>query len=83
MTSLSTSQINVRKFKYQKLSSKDDVKKLKEKLISNVSDYLDDLLQDFVLKEKEMKKMKKKLKEVEFFSRVTKSYNGSKKYIKN
>ena len=56
MTSLSTSQINVRKFKYQKLSSKDDVKKLKEKLISNVSDYLDDLLQDFVLKEKEMKK---------------------------
>ena len=43
MTSLSTSQINVRKFKYQKLSSKDDVKKLKEKLINNVSDYLSQL----------------------------------------
>ena len=83
MTSLSTEQINVRKFKYQKLKTQKDVKKLKEQLIDMVSDYIDNLLQDFVLKEKEMNKMKKKLKEVEFFSRVTKSYNGSKKYIKN
>ena len=83
MTSLSTQQINVEKFKYQPLKTQKDIKKLKKQIITIMSDYLDDLLQDFVLKEKEMNKMKKKLKEVEFFSRVTKSYNGSKKYIKN
>ena len=56
MTSLSTEQINVRKFKYQKLKTQKDVKKLKEQLIDMVSDYIDNLLQDFVLKEKEMNK---------------------------
>ena len=62
MTSLSTEQVNARKFKYQKLSSKDDVKKLKTKLIDMVSDYLDGLLEDFSIKEKEITKLQKKLK---------------------
>ena len=57
MTSLSTEQINVRKFKYQKLKTKKDVKKLKEQLIDMVSDYLDGLLQDFVVKEKKLEKL--------------------------
>ena len=79
MTSLSTSQINVRKFKYQKLSSKDDVKKLKTKLIDMVSDYIDNLLQDFVVKEKELEKLQKKLENMVFLNKVAKSYNTSKK----
>ena len=79
MTSLSTEQINVRKFKYQKLSSKDDVKKLKTKLIDMVSDYIDNLLQDFVVKEKELEKLHKKLENMIFLNKVAKSYNTSKK----
>ena len=79
MTSLSTSQINVRKFKYQKLSSKNDVKKLKEQLIDMVSDYIDNLLQDFVVKEKELEKLQKKLENMVFLNKVAKSYNTSKK----
>ena len=51
MTSLSTQQINVKKFKYQKLKTQKDVKKLKEQLIDMVSDYIDNLLQDFAVKE--------------------------------
>ena len=79
MTSLSTEQINVRKFKYQKLSSKNDVKKLKEQLIDMVSDYLEGLLQDFVVKEKELEKLQKKLENMVFLNKVAKSYNTSKK----
>ena len=79
MTSLSTEQINVRKFKYQKLSSKNDVKKLKEQLIDMVSDYIDNLLQDFVVKEKELEKLQKKLENMVFLNKVAKSYNTSKK----
>ena len=79
MTSLSTSQINVRKFKYQKLSSKDDVKKLKEQLITMVSYYLDGLLEDFAIKEKEIEKLTKKLKSDEFLKKVCRSYNSAKK----
>ena len=79
MTSLSTEQINVRKFKYQKLSSKNDVKKLKEQLIDMVSDYLDGLLQDFVVKEKKLEKLQKKLENMVFLNKVAKSYNTSKK----
>jgi hypothetical protein len=83
MTSLSTSQINVRKFKYQKLSSKDDVKKLKTKLIDMVSDYLDGLLEDFAIKEKEITKLQKKLKSTEFLDKVCHSYNSAKKKKKS
>jgi hypothetical protein len=79
MTSLSTEQINVRKFKYQKLSSKNDVKKLKEQLIDMVSDYLDGLLQDFVVKEKKLEKLQKKLENMGFLNKVAKSYNATKK----
>ena len=79
MTSLSTQQINVRKFKYQPLKTQKDVMKLKEQLITSVSDYLDNLLQDFVVKEKEMKKMKKKLNDIQFLNKVCHSYNGAKK----
>ena len=79
MTSLSTSQINVRKFKYQKLSSKNDVKKLKEQLIDMVSDYIDNLLQDFAVKEKKLEKLQKKLEKIDFLNKVSKSYNTSKK----
>ena len=79
MTSLSTEQINVKKFKYQKLSSKNDVKKLKEQLIDMVSDYIDILLQDFVVKEKELEKLQKKLENMVFLNKVAKSYNTSKK----
>ena len=67
MTSLSTEQINVRKFKYQKLKTQKDVKKLKEQLIDMVSDYIDNLLQDFVVKEKELEKLHKKLENIDFF----------------
>ena len=83
MTSLSTSQINVRKFKYQKLSSKDDEKKLKTKLIDMVSDYLDGLLEDFAIKEKEITKLQKKLKSTEFLDKVCHSYNSAKKKKKS
>ena len=79
MTSLSTEQINVRKFKYQKLKTKKDVKKLKEQLIDMVSDYIDNLLQDFVVKEKELEKLQKKLENMIFLNKVAKSYNTSKK----
>ena len=79
MTSLSTEQINVRKFKYQKLKTKKDVKKLKEQLIDMVSDYIDILLQDFVVKEKELEKLQKKLENMIFLNKVAKSYNTSKK----
>ena len=79
MTSLSTEQINVRKFKYQKLSSKNDVKKLKEQLIDMVSDYLEGLLQDFVVKEKKLEKLQKKLENMGFLNKVAKSYNATKK----
>jgi hypothetical protein len=79
MTSLSTEQINVRKFKYQKLSSKNDVKKLKEQLIDMVSDYIDNLLQDFAVKEKKLEKLQKKLEKIDFLNKVSKSYNTSKK----
>jgi hypothetical protein len=79
MTSLSTEQINVRKFKYQKLSSKNDVKKLKEQLIDMVSDYIDNLLQDFAVKEKKLEKLQKKLEKIDFLNKISKSYNTSKK----
>jgi hypothetical protein len=79
MTSLSTEQINVRKFKYQKLKTQKDVKKLKEQLIDMVSDYIDNLLQDFVVKEKELEKLQKKLENMVFLNKVAKSYNTSKK----
>ena len=79
MTSLSTEQINVRKFKYQKLSSKNDVKKLKEQLIDMVSDYIDNLLQDFAVKEKKLEKLQKKLENMGFLNKVAKSYNATKK----
>ena len=79
MTSLSTEQINVRKFKYQKLKTQKDIKKLKEQLIDMVSDYLDGLLQDFVVKEKKLEKLQKKLENMVFLNKVAKSYNTSKK----
>ena len=79
MTSLSTEQINVRKFKYQKLKTQKDIKKLKEQLIDMVSDYIDNLLQDFVVKEKELEKLQKKLENMVFLNKVAKSYNTSKK----
>ena len=79
MTSLSTQQINVKKFKYQKLKTQKDVKKLKEQLIDMVSDYIDNLLQDFVVKEKELEKLQKKLENMIFLNKVAKSYNTSKK----
>ena len=79
MTSLSTEQINVRKFKYQKLKTKKDVKKLKEQLIDMVSDYIDNLLQDFAVKEKKLEKLQKKLEKIDFLNKVSKSYNTSKK----
>ena len=60
MTSLSTQQINTEKFKYQPLKTNKDIKKLKKQLITLVSDYLDDLLQDFRLKDKELNKKLKK-----------------------
>jgi len=79
MTSLSTQQINVKKFKYQKLKTQKDVKKLKEQLIDMVSDYLDGLLQDFVVKEKKLEKLQKKLENMGFLNKVAKSYNATKK----
>jgi len=79
MTSLSTEQINVRKFKYQKLKTKKDVKKLKEQLIDMVSDYIDNLLQDFAVKEKKLEKLQKKLEKIDFLNKISKSYNTSKK----
>ena len=79
MTSLSTEQINVKKFKYQKLKTQKDVKKLKDQLIDMVSDYIDNLLQDFVVKEKELEKLQKKLENMVFLNKVAKSYNTSKK----
>ena len=79
MTSLSTEQINVRKFKYQKLKTQKDIKKLKEQLIDMVSDYLDGLLQDFVVKEKKLEKLQKKLENMGFLNKVAKSYNATKK----
>ena len=60
MTSLSTQQINTEKFKYQPLKTNKDIKKLKKQIITLVSDYLDDLLQDFRLKDKELNKKLKK-----------------------
>ena len=60
MTSLSTQQINVEKFKYQPLKTQKDVKKLKKQIIVVISDYLDFLLQDFKIKEKELNKKLKK-----------------------
>ena len=60
MTSLSTQQINVEKFKYQPLKTQKDVKKLKKQIIIEMSDYLDVLLQDFKIKEKELNKKLKK-----------------------
>ena len=60
MTSLSTQQINVEKFKYQPLKTNKDIKKLKKQIITLVSDYLDNLLQDFRLKDKELNKKLKK-----------------------
>ena len=60
MTSLSTQQINVEKFKYQPLKTQKDIKKLKKQIITLVSDYLDNLLQDFRLKDKELNKKLKK-----------------------
>ena len=79
MTSLSTEQVNARKFKYQKLQTPKDVKKLKEQLIDMVSDYLDGLLQDFVVKEKKLEKLQKKLENMGFLNKVAKSYNATKK----
>ena len=79
MTSLSTEQINVRKFKYQKLKTQKDVKKLKDQLIDMVSDYIDNLLQDFAVKEKKLEKLQKKLEKIDFLNKVSKSYNTSKK----
>ena len=72
MTSLSTQQINVKKFKYQKLKTQKDVKKLKEQLIDMVSDYIDNLLQDFVVKEKELEKLQKKLENMVFLNKSSK-----------
>jgi len=60
MTSLSTQQINVEKFKYQPLKTQKDIKKLKKQIITIMSDYLDNLLQDFALKDKELNKKLKK-----------------------
>ena len=79
MTSLSTEQINVRKFKYQKLKTQKDIKKLKEQLIDMVSDYIDNLLQDFAVKEKKLEKLQKKLEKIDFLNKISKSYNTSKK----
>lgn len=60
MTSLSTQQINTQKFKYQPLKTNKDIKKLKKQIITLVSDYLDNLLQDFRLKDEELNKKLKK-----------------------
>ena len=60
MTSLSTQQINVEKFKYQPLKTQKDIKKLKKQIITIMSDSLDNLLQDFRLKDKELNKKLKK-----------------------
>ena len=60
MTSLSTQQINVEKFKYQPLKTQKDIKKLKKQIITIMSDYLDNLLQDFRLKDKQLNKKLKK-----------------------
>ena len=79
MTSLSTEQINQRKFKYQKLKTPKDIKKLKDQLITMVSYYLDGLLKDFAIKEKEITKLQKKLKSDEFLKKVCRSYNSAKK----
>ena len=79
MTSLSTEQINQQKFKYQKLKTPKDVKKLKDQLVTMVSHYLDGLLKDFAIKEKEIEKLKKKLKSDEFLKKVCRSYNSAKK----
>ena len=57
---LSKTQENCQKFKYQPLKTNKDIKKLKKQLITLVSDYLDDLLQDFRLKDKELNKKLKK-----------------------
>jgi len=57
---LSKNQENCQKFKYQPLKTNKDIKKLKKQLITLVSDYLDDLLQDFRLKDKELNKKLKK-----------------------
>ena len=79
MTSLSTEQINHRKFKYQKLKTSKDVKKLKDQLVTMVSHYLDGLLKDFAIKEKQITKLTKKLKSDEFLKKVCHSYNSAKK----
>ena len=57
---LSKNQENCQKFKYQPLKTNKDIKKLKKQIIVLVSDYLDDLLQDFRLKDKELNKKLKK-----------------------
>ena len=57
---LSKTQENCQKFKYQPLKTNKDIKKLKKQIIVLVSDYLDDLLQDFRLKDKELNKKLKK-----------------------
>jgi hypothetical protein len=79
MTSLSTEQVNARKFKYQKLQTPKDVKKLKEQLITMVSYYLDGLLEDFAINENEIEKLTKKLQSDEFLKKVCRSYNSAKK----
>ena len=76
MTSLSTEQINHRKFKYQKLKTSKDVKKLKDQLVTMVSHYLDGLLHDFAIKEKQITKLTKKLKSDEFLNEVCHHYNS-------
>ena len=44
------------KFKYQPLTNKKEVKKLKKQLIALLSDYLDYVLQEFVVVYKKQKK---------------------------
>ena len=44
------------KFKYQPLTNKKEVKKLKKQLIALLSDYLDYVLQEFVIVYKKQKK---------------------------
>jgi hypothetical protein len=57
---LSKTQENCQKFKYQPLKTQKDIKKLKKQIITIMSDYLDNLLQDFAIKEKELNKKLKK-----------------------
>ena len=60
---LSKTQENHQKFKYQPLKTQSDIKKFKRRVIVVMSDYLDDLLQEFVVVHKKSLK-KQKVKEL-------------------